>query len=163
MKVRSGFVSNSSSSSFVIIGNGSFLDPNVSHELNVPQDLGGELEFGWGPETITDIGSRINFAYLQAQYVNKTNETLLEKAMEATGEYHPWFIMLENVLKKNLGVGKINWNIMTDSYTDEFGGYIDHQSSSREGKNTEIFDSEEILEQFIFASDSKIELDNDNY
>jgi hypothetical protein len=69
MKKRSSFVSNSSSASFIIIGSGKIEKPDIIDSvLRVPGDLGGETEFGWGPEDVSDIGSRINFAYLQSQY-----------------------------------------------------------------------------------------------
>lgn len=136
MKRRTGFVSNSSSSSFIVIGDGEIITPETRDKtLKVPEDLGGETEFGWGPATHTDIGSRINFSYLQTEYDGKNQE------------------MLENVIKEHLNVDTIEWSV---------DGYIDHQSSAHEGENLEMFESEDILKKFLFASDSLIEEDNDN-
>lgn len=75
-----------------------------------------------------------------------------------------WLEMLENVLKRRSGANEIVWKITT-SYDDQSSltwGYIDHQSSAVEGENTEIFESEETLERFLFGPQSRIELNNDN-
>jgi hypothetical protein len=140
MKIRKGFVSNSSSSSFVVIGK----KGDDSHKvINIIEDgaltLGelGHDEFGWGPETIKDVFSRINFAKIQSDY-NKS-----------------WFEMLEKVIKEKTGCKTITWQM------DNFA-YIDHQSHASEGENIEIFENEKVLKQFLFCFDSLIELDNDN-
>lgn len=143
MKARIGFVSNSSSSSFVVIGT----NGDRSKQLkNLVEDgiiiLGsrGETEFGWGPETISDVFSMINFAKLQANYINN----------------HDWENMLNDVIKEATNCNEILW----DEKVIE--GYIDHQSASCEGKNTEIFDTKDTLRNFLFCTDSKIVLNNDN-
>ncbi|MFW6002511.1 MAG: hypothetical protein ACOCQD_04150 [archaeon] len=164
MKIRNGFVSNSSSSSFIVIGTGNLSIPEHNRaDLNVPQDFGGQVEFGWGPETYYDFGSRLNFAYMQTQYASQNGDPLLQKALEHTqGHANSWLHMLEAVLRKNLGVTTINWNLDVDDYSGD-GGYIDHQSNAREGENTEMFNSIDELERFLFAEDSMIEEDNDNH
>lgn len=164
MKIRNSFVSNSSSSSFIVIGTGRLSIPEHNrNDLNVPWDFGGETEFGWGPTTHYDFGSRLNFAYLQTQYINRNGDPLLQKALEHTeGHANSWLNMLEIVLRKNMSVTKINWDLSLD-YEDTGYGYIDHQSCAAEGSNTEMFDSIEELERFLFAEDSMIEEDNDNH
>ena len=139
MKIRNGFVSNSSSSSFVVIGSGpenysSLIADVLDGEIVLGRN--GDSEFGWGPETITDVFSRINFAYLQAKHKDE------------------WHEMLEDVIKKSVGCTSIVW---------EVDGYIDHQSSASEGENTEIFESKDVLSRFLFCGDSLIELDHDNH
>jgi hypothetical protein len=67
------FVSNSSSSSFVVIGN-SFPDPdwykkNFKDCVFDGSEQRGCTEFGWGPDVLKDADSRINFAYIQAQMI----------------------------------------------------------------------------------------------
>ena len=71
MKIRNGFVSNSSSSSFVVIGSGNIRIPKFNKKvLMVPEDFGGNTEFGWEETRYSDLGSKINFAYLQTQYID---------------------------------------------------------------------------------------------
>lgn len=140
MKTRIGFVSNSSSSSFVVIGTegdcSDLLKPCIK-QGSISLGTEGKTEFGWGPETLTDIFSRINFARIQSEYNIE------------------WAKMLDKVIMDNTGCDYIFWNLggMFE------GSYIDHSSSAREGENTEIFDSEEDLRRFLFCIDSKIVLD----
>ena len=146
MKIRSGFVSNSSSSSFIVI------NAKRGHDnYSVPPDEDmvfgnyGIKEFGWGPSTARDINSRINFAYLQTVYHPNEN-------------YLP---MLESVIKEHVGCNKpITWKI-GKNWEDENWGYIDHQSTY--GNNIKMFDSEDMLKDFLFGVDSCIVIDNDNY
>jgi hypothetical protein len=143
MKIRIGFVSNSSSSSFIVIGDVEDCSYLLKPEIYDGADNGfvvfgtkGETDFGWGPETITDIYSRINFAYIQSE--NNPN----------------WREMLEEVLKSTVSCDAIVW---------EINGYIDHQSHASSGANTELFDSKDTLRRFLFCDDSLIQLDNDNH
>ena len=141
MKIRNGFVSNSSSSSFIVIGN----KPITNVKLNENFVIGkyGECEFGWEFIKYDDMDSRINFAYLQARHKEE------------------WMIMLYDVLRK---YGAVNIEcILSDDWNS--GGrwaYIDHQSAACEGMNTEMFDNDESLEQFLFANNSYIQGGNDN-
>jgi hypothetical protein len=155
MKIRKSFVSNSSSCSFIVIdasGGYEHEDPNLGKDLSIQEriltagDDIGVTEFGWGPEILVDCGSRINFAYLQALYADNQD----------------WIQMLEEVIKEGLIVTKIVWNmqIETSDLVTSYS-YIDHQSVG--GNNTEMFDSKEILKDFIFGTKSKVRLDHDNH
>lgn len=161
MKNRKGFVSNSSSSSFITIGEGRLDIPTWDMStLNVPEDFGGGTEFGWGPAEYSDFGSRLNFTFMQTHYGKGESDALLDKALEAVeGHSNPWLGMLETVLKDRLGVETINWNLDMDGYDC----YIDHQSNAGDGENTEMFASFDSLEKFLFAEDSSITEDNDNH
>ncbi len=144
MKIRTGFISNSSSSSFVIIdASTGYVDFNSSLSFGFE----GRTEFGWGPEVLRDVHSKINFAYLQAIKNPKNIK------------------MLEEVIHKYTGSNKeIVWNI-TDEYDckNKVYGYVDHASSAEEGKNLEIFKNKKALKDFLFGHKSKIILDNDNH
>jgi hypothetical protein len=146
MKTRQGFVSNSSSSSFIVIdASKGYEHPKWGQTLLVDKAF-GEHEFGWGPETLTDVGSRIIFAYFQAQYVEKDE----------------WISMLEKVIREHAGVKTIIWKVHCNgSYGCSQYGYIDHQSNSGEGENTEMFNSIQALRDFIFGQGSSIELRGD--
>jgi hypothetical protein len=142
MKTRTGFVSNSSSSSFVIIDAD---DGHVTLAGEMAFGHKGTTEFGWGPGVANDVHSRINFAYLQTHY---------------SGQH---LDMLEDVIKEHTGLDdSIVWEISTD-WNDNNWGYIDHQSSAVEGENMEIFDNKDKLKDFLFGKGSYIHLDNDNH
>lgn len=161
MKKRHGFVSNSSSSSFLVIDKSGDVD-NSLEGIEGEYSFGdkGVTEFGWGPETLQDIFSRINFAYLQATYFEESNA---EKFIQGSNTY---LGMLEEVIMSNSKITGISWVISSDydkSKSDGMvWGYIDHQSSACDGANMEIFDNMEILKNFIFGKNSIIEVQNDN-
>jgi hypothetical protein len=142
MKIRNGFVSNSSSSSFVVIDSyGNIPDTQLDPYYVIGQN--GECEFGWDNRVYDGVDTRINFAYLQARFKVE------------------WMMLFCSVLAKH---GAMQFNsILSDDWADgRRWAYIDHQSAACEGQNTEIFDSEEELEHFIFCPGSYIQGGNDN-
>jgi len=145
MKVRKGFVSNSSSSSFIVIKDSSqILDYVVPDELIVDTSL-GQSEFGWEVGKFNDVGSKIIFSYLQTIYSNNND----------------WLQMLIKVIKDHTGTSEIIWNITIEYISGGIGySYIDHQSTAP--ANTEMFENEETLKVFLFGRDSYIQTDNDN-
>ena len=159
MKIRSGFVSNSSSSSFIVIGtitNGLAVNSirkgyGNKETLAITADL-GHHEFGWENEEYSHFWDRVMFSFIQAEYRQK--------------EHPEWMKMLNRVLKDKLKVKRIIWGITTkwgsEKPKETEDAYIDHQSSSEEGQNIEMFESEENLVAFLFAPGSSITTGNDN-
>ena len=147
MKVRLGFVGNSSSSSFLIIGQTPDVDlSSLPKTGKYVVGYEGETCFGWGPETITDVHSRINFAYLQTRYANRED----------------WEVMLKAALASAMPGVKIDTKSIVKA-KDAYEAYIDHQSNAGDGENIEIFASAEQLCAFLFNKNSVIEVDHDNH
>jgi len=145
MKIRNDFVSNSSSSSYLIIDDSKQIP---LQELSANYTIGnlGTYEFGWGPEFIHDRHSKINFAWIQAH-----------------ADLDIYMPMLQHILGIH-GVRNLECVLTTDwdDEQEKKWGYIDHQSSWSSGSNMELFDNVETLERFLFHPKSSIVLDNDN-
>lgn len=136
MKIRSGFVSNSSSSSFVVIGHSGKFDKPFTIDGDDVIIIDDDYFFGWDFIRYTTVEDRIAWAWLQAQYANKPE--LLEMIKKAVFE----------VTGKKLDCRA---DINRESY-------IDHQSVD-EG---DIFESMDELKSFIFDKESVVRTGNDN-
>jgi hypothetical protein len=177
MKIRNGFVSNSSSSSFVVFS------PSLIYEipmllkhqkdqktLKIPQTFGGEYEFGRQRQNYTDFGSRLNWAIIHALSIKKCWDEKDEKErnyipsvyegenLKFLEKYSNCLDLIYEVLKENIKVENIKNNILyyNSPYQkideDEFcEGYIDHGSSwhEREQNIIDIF-GEEPNKESIF-------------
>ena len=165
MKIRNGFVSNSSSSSFVVIGKMKQGIPSLhdayihDNKLMIPQTFGGEWDFTQC-QTFNSFPDRLNFAALCCYYKEGPN------GFDNSGKAI-WTNMLEKVLIdtiENVECIKINFRWDDDNsyaYQDPMCVYdcnfIPHNSHPDGNINiAEIFKNEENLKAFLFAPDSEI-------
>jgi hypothetical protein len=155
MKIRSGFVSNSSSSSYIVIADSTNPMTNGLWQREYPLStldvryIGGKRKFGWEVEHSGDFPSKLWFAYMQAVYAKRPE----------------WVKMLEEVITEVIPhIEKIVWPVNFQDWKSEDYGYIDHQSAAYEdGINTEMFDDPNTLKKFLFHPYSYIKTDNDNH
>lgn len=157
MKVRIGFVSNSSSSSFVVVSDG-ILDQETEdafiesirkkHVKFVPFQNGAECKFGWEEKEYNDVDTKLNWAFLQAYYAKK--QMANEKPLA--------------LLRLLFKCHRIDIDeCALDKAVDSDLAYIDHQSCCYESeRHLDIFKSSVKLRSFLFDSRSRLVTGNDN-
>jgi hypothetical protein len=155
MKNRTGFVSNSSSSSFLVIVREPYtVIPALKSHVFVGSSKSGTHQFDWGPETHYDEGSKMLFAYMQTQYRMEVNKKEGER----------WLDMLNKVIREELKVDRVKWHLHMDyDLGEEDTAYIDHQSNAAASANMDLFADEQTLKYFLFNPGSRIVEDNDNH
>lgn len=173
MKKRTDFVSNSSSSSFVVISNkgeyeNSFKD--CWETITLPFEYEGCKEFGWQTERYYDIWSKLNWCALVVlyRYESVKYETSSEELKTTIGE--PWRLpanmeeLLVKVCKEKLDIDiELKKPVGEQSFYDLDLGYIDHQSAPSETpENARMFETAETLYDFIANENSYIDNSNDN-
>lgn len=134
MKTRNDFVSNSSSSSFiVIVDSGSLCSTENIKRVNktcmnypIPNKDYGCKEFGWQDEAYNTLEDKLNWCgiillemYAACRSIEMKASALREKVQnvnpkyeELREKYAKWKKMLENVCKEKLGIGiyvKLDW------------------------------------------------------
>lgn len=154
MKIRDGYVSNSSSSSFVVLGIDSYNELSEKNFFDSIKTVGYELfaegccEFGWQVEEYFDSHSKLNWALLQAE------------CARSQGVIRPMNLLVE--IFKQHGVD-LNWRLVSEASNNR-SAYIDHQSlCTIDTDNCEIFNDEKTLRLFLFGSNSYVRNDNDNH
>jgi hypothetical protein len=156
MKTRYGFVTNSSSSSFIVINSDRMIPKGFAKGSTLIVGEFGKTEFGWERTRYTDMHTKINFAWLQILYA--------ELCIHHTFPVEEWKKMFFDALTDYAGFTSIqtSLNLYWKEEESPYKGYIDHSSSATEFRNTEIFASTETLCMFLFGAHSYIQGDNDN-
>ena len=183
MKLRSDYVSNSSSSSFIIIAdNGEDQTYNIQRDFssyNEPWTCyevpckNGKHEFGWEWEdTCTfEVGIQLLDLFLgkisgsepeyKREYTGKDFDRLYDMLKKVCKEQFNFNVKLnEDAIKMHIWhddeKGYYGYSLLNDDY------YIDHQSASSEGECMEMFESEDALYNFLRFQESYVRGGNDN-
>lgn len=180
MKHRDGFVSNSSSSSFIVYRKGDTRDtreiPNecitersrpfeqsVYKVLCLPSKEYGDTAFGWDNKRYHGLMSRLNWCAIQMMYTKNTDAGFV---LDNGEKVYTWRLKenFRNVVEECFGVA-VEYNYNSIEYDGFEGGfaYIDHQSSICEDRSIpEFFADPEAIEAFLTGEHSYIQGGNDN-
>lgn len=176
MKSRHGYVSNSSSSSFVVVQekavkamharkeplDESYLKELFSREIERKDELNegkwiglfdaGVKEFGWDIENYYDEETKWNWMVMQAYYGGS-------EGSQFTNLDYRWRLeeFLDNLLGRKI---QIDWDGIAKLEND-IDAYIDHQSIDTE--ETFAMVDRVGISEFLLSQDTFVHTDNDNH
>lgn len=157
MKTRIGFVSNSSSSSFIYVSQNEFDLASFKKKCKIADicrdnrlTIGnlGALEFGWGWNRYQDFSSKLNWLYLNSLYLDceEYKENLFAALRKIFGHK---LEIIEDLTT--------SWSDRNEGGSTE--GYIDHQSNT-DGK--ELLSNIDDIVKFLANEESYLCTGNDN-
>jgi len=173
--IRNDFVSNSSSSSFIVIAkivSNKEMKKTQEEVKNIKKILlpakYGTYCFGWEHKVYDDIWSKLNFCAIQLHDLKRcdTSKKNLSKMPKYYREFYEKYTfdkclkLFKNVCKDHLN---LDVDIKLEYNEDEEWDYvIDHQSSVIEARNMNMFKDKQTLYNFLLTSESYIQGGNDN-
>lgn len=186
MKIRQDYVSNSSSSSYIVICMNSANDDTFRIKSKFSHDVqylipnkNGKHQFGWECEITSSFDGKMNFIGIQLLELlmimmerTKDRKYAIYFNGDANAEFNRCHEMLKKVCKEKFGLEVVlDTDLLGIMFYDDFNGfspklsydfYIDHQSSVIEGQCMKMFKDEETLYNFMKTKDSYIQGGNDN-
>ncbi len=167
MKIRNGFVSNSSSSSFIVIS-GKMKFSNIKptyHNTYIIGEKGITYFSSSFDKQINDIDSKINCVFIyaanQIEYKDFQQNIFDISIMPLDHESCKNINMLFDLIKEQNNIKNIG-TVLTSYYGDDDlkYGYIEYCKTHKENFDI-IFKSKEVLKNFIFEEDSYIIFEED--
>ena len=191
MKIRSDYVSNSSSSSFIVISTSkeNYEDSSIKMEFGEFCDSEYSTyefpnkrhkhQFGWEFENTSDFGGKLNFIGIQLLnlfIMSTSQQKQTYYRGNAKEDFSRYYSMVKKVCLEHFGMRvrldassiKVAIDKVEDSeefyplFYIAYDMYIDHQSCVTENQCMEMFNSEDDLYNFLANSESHVSGGNDN-